>query len=200
MNRELAILLTMLLLTGFGTAWIVFNHNDSRDPDPLYRVQTEVCGKLRRQAVQAFRRHDHFEAERYLRRLLKINPDDREMQLLFGRVLLETRREFEAEKLFRKIAADNLLDSGARNNIGVVLLLRGRYEDALMEFSAASRLDSGKDYALPNLEIAKKCIELHNLNHPFAVIININKIYVRCPGALSAGVIFEQNSSGEKKI
>ena len=172
MNKEFCILLIALLLTGFGTAVIIANHTDSGRKDPYGDVQHVVFLELRTKALRFFRQRDLFEAENHLRKLLKMNPENREMMLLYGRVLLETGRSEEAERVFRRLAASNPLDYGARNNIGVVMLLAHRYEDAQREFELISRKVSARQYVSVNLESVKAAIELSRTDKKFAILLN----------------------------
>lgn len=172
MNKEFYILLSILLFTGFGTAVVISRHDDNSRKNPFDDIQHTVCLDLRHKAVRFFLNRDIIEAENHLRRLLKINSDDREMMLLYGRILLETGRVQEAEKLFRKMVSGNPLDWGAKNNLGAVLLLRNKYEAALREFQLASRNDTAVQYAGENLKTVSKALELLRQNKKFILVIN----------------------------
>lgn len=172
MNKEFYILLSILLFIGFGTAVVISRHDDNSRKNPFDDIQHTVCLDLRHKAVRFFLNRDIIEAENHLRRLLKINSDDREMMLLYGRILLETGRVQEAEKLFRKMVSGNPLDWGAKNNLGAVLLLRNKYEAALREFQLASRNDTAVQYAGENLKTVSKALELLRQNKKFILVIN----------------------------
>ena len=189
MSKEFYILLAMMLLTGFGIGVVVLVHDDSVPKSKLDEVQNSVALELRNKSMRFFRHHALYDAEAHLRRLLKINPDDREMMLLYGRVLFETGRSDEAEKVFRKMLSVSPLDSGARNNLAVALFMRHQYEAAIREFDAAARNDAARDYAVPNLETVRRAMALVQEGKNFVTILNANKIHQRCPGAITVTLL-----------
>ena len=185
MTKEFCILLTMLLLTGFGTAVVISVHDDNTSKNPYDDVQHTVLLELRSKALRFFHQKDLFESENHLRKLLKINPDNREMQLLYGRILLETGRNDEAERIFRRMASSYPLDCGARNNLGVSLLLRHQYEAALREFETAVRNETGKQYVPVNLEVVRSALKLSRENKKFIISLNAGKISGRNVGVIT---------------
>ena len=172
MNREFYILLGILLLIGFGTAVVISKHDDNSRNNPFDDIQQTVCLDLRHKSIRFFLNRDFIEAENHLRRLLKINNEDREMLLLYGRILLETGRVQEAEKLFRKMISSNPLDWGAKNNLGAVLLLHNKYEAAAREFENASRNDTATKYTNENIKTVARVLDLIRQNKKFILVIN----------------------------
>ena len=172
MNREFYILLGILLFLGLGTAFIISMHDDNRKNNPFDDIQHTVCLELRQKAVRYFLNGDHAEAENHLRRLLKISPDERDMQRLYGRVLVETGKLQDAEKLFRKMLSGNPLDWGARNNLGVTLLFRGQYEAADREFERASRNETAVAYTSVNRQAVSGAMEFSRKNRKFIFVMN----------------------------
>lgn len=185
MTREFYILLAMLLFTGFGTAAVIFLHDDTRSSDPMYNIQQEVCLKLRNNAVKLYRSREPFEAEAELRRLLKIDPENRSMTLLFGRILFETGRIKEAENVFRHLLAVSPADSGARNNLAVILASERKFEAAEREFAAIIGKETIRKTASGNLDAVRKALELTGLDRSFAIVPEAGKIDSRVIGAIS---------------
>ena len=172
MNREFYILLGILLFLGLGTAVIISMHDDNRRKSPFDEIQHTVCLELRQKALRYFLSGDHIEAENHLRRLLKIRPDERDMQRLYGRVLVETGKLQDAEKLFRKMLSDNPLDWGAQNNLGVTLLFRRQYEAADREFARASRNETAVVYTSVNRKAVSGAMEFSRQNRKFIFVMN----------------------------
>ena len=172
MNKEFFILLGMLMVIGLGTAVIVFGHDDNRRKSPFEEVQHTVCLELHQKAVRYFIDRDYIEAENYLRRLLKISPEDRDVQRFYGRILIVTGKVLEAEKLYRKMLSVNPLDWGAQNNLGVTLLLRHQYEAALRELDRAARNDNARVFTEVNKEAANYAMELLRGNKKFIFVMN----------------------------
>ena len=189
MTKEFYILLSLLLFTGFGTAAVIFFHDDDKNRDPMYQLQQDVCLKLRKNAIRYFLRHEPFEAEAEVRRLLKLDPDNREMLLFFGRILFETGRSRESEDVFRKLIALSPLDKGARNNLAVVMASRHQYEAARREFSAIAGDDSIASVAAVNLDVVKKALELTAEKRNFALTPETGKLNFRYIGAITVKII-----------
>lgn len=185
MTKEFYILLGILLLTGLGIGVTVSLHDDTVRKSKLDEVQQSVALELRNKSLRFFRQRALYDAEANLRRLIKINPDDREMMLLYGRVLFETGRSDEAEKIFRKILSFAPYDSGARNNLAVALLMRHQYEAALREFTTAARSELAQEYAVPNVRTAQLAAQWMKNGEKFVIAMNARKIYQRCPGAIT---------------
>ena len=189
MNKEFYILLSTLLFVGFGTAAVIFFHDDSRNKDPMMLVQQEVCLKLQHSAIRLFQNHQLFEAEAETRRLLKLDPENREMALFFGRILFETGRRQEAEKIFQAQVSISPFNVGARNNLAVIAAARQQYEAAAKIFSTISNRDNIRRVAENNLAVVKKAIELTDQKRNFAIVPESGKIDFRTIGAISIKLI-----------
>ncbi len=189
MTREFYILLALLLFTGFGTAAVIFSHDDSKNSDPMFEVQKEVCLKLRKNAIRFFQRSELFEAEAEVRRLLKLDPENREMALFFGRILFETGRRDEAEKVFRNLIASSPIDKGARSNLAVLMAVNHNYEAARREFARLAAESSFTQIAAGNLAVVEKAAELTGLKRNFAIVPESGKVNFRNVGVIILKII-----------
>jgi thioredoxin-like negative regulator of GroEL len=189
MTKEFYILLALLLITGFGTAGVIFFHDDTANSDPMVQLQQEVCLKLRQNAIKLFQRHELFESEAELRRLLKLDPENREMMLLFGRILFETGRVRESGEIFRHIMALSPIDTGARNNLAVIMASEGKFEAAERELISISDRDSIRRIAPGNLAAVRKAAELAKLGRRFAIVPETGKTDFRVIGAISVRTV-----------
>ena len=124
-----------------------------------------------------------------MRKFLKIEPENREMQLLYGRILLETGRNEEAERVFRRLSSSNPLDCGARNNLAAAMMLRHQYESALREFLLAARNEAGKQYVPINIATVKRALELSKSNKKFIISINAGKMSGRNIGVITTSIV-----------
>lgn len=197
MTKEFCILLLLLLLTGFGTAVVIFVHDDDNRKNPYDDVEQIIRLELKKNALRFFRQKDLYEAENHLRKLLKIDPENREMQLLYGRILLETGRNEDAERTFRRMASANPLDYGARNNIGVAMLLAHKYEAALQEFTLISRNGGGQRYVGINIAAAQRAIELSNAEKKFSISVNSDVTVNRDPGIITTSIVELQEKTSK---
>lgn len=177
MTREFVILLSILLLTGGVTAVIVASHGNHGRVSTFTDVEYKVCSELRNKALRHFREREFFESENHLRRLLKIEPDNLEMQLFYGRILLETGRTDEAERVFRRMTSANPLNSAARSNLGAALLLRHQYETALRELQYANRNEVSREYVAENIRTAMRAMELNRRAESFTITVNPSFIH-----------------------
>ena len=190
MNREFYILLGILLFLGLGTAAIISLHDDNRRKNPFDDIQHTVCLELRQKAVRYFLSGDRIETENHLRRLLKISPDERDMLRLYGRVLVETGKLQDAEKIFRKMLSNNPFDWGAQNNLGVTLLLRHQYEAADREFERASRNETAIAYTSVNRKAVSETMELIRQNRKFIFVMNtVNQAQMRYISVITLSVL-----------
>lgn len=196
MNKEFFILLGILLISGFGTAVVISRHDDHSRKNPFDDIQHTVCLDLKHKAMRFFMNRDYIEAENHLRRLLKINSDDREMLLLYGRILVETGRTQDAEKLFRKMLSNSPLDWGARNNLGVVLLLHNQYEAAARELKHASRNETAAQYTRENLGTVEKALNFISGNKKFRFTMkNASQTELRNPGVMTLHIMEIQENN-----
>ena len=145
--------------------------------------------KLRQNAIKLFQRHELFESEAELRRLLKLDPENREMMLFFGRILFETGRVRESGEIFRHIMALSPIDTGARNNLAVIMASEGKFEAAERELISISDKDSIRRIAPGNLAAVRKAAELAKLGRRFAIVPEIGKTDFRVIGAISVRTV-----------
>ena len=189
MTREFYILLLLLFITGFGTAAVIFFHDDSQNSDPMFLVQQDVCFKLRKSAIRSFQRRELIEAEAEVRRLLKLDPENREMTLFFGRILFETGRRDEAEAVFRHLLAVSPLDKGARNNLAVLMAVNGSFEAARKEFSVLAGGSFDRQTSAANLAVMEKAIELTGLKRSFVIVPESARINSRNVGVITLKIV-----------
>ncbi|MBO5899555.1 MAG: tetratricopeptide repeat protein, partial [Lentisphaeria bacterium] len=126
-----------------------------------------------------------FESEAQLRRLLKLDPENREMMLLLGRILFESGRVAEAEQIFHHLTASSRLDAGARNNSAVIMAAQHKFEAAERELVSISDKESMRRIAPGNLAAVRKAAELTRLGRSFVIVPESGKTDFRVIGAIS---------------
>ncbi|MCW5959534.1 MAG: aspartyl protease family protein [Pyrinomonadaceae bacterium] len=132
-----------LLIFSFVIAGFAFddtNQKDIEDPRDLLKK----AEKLKRQGQMA-------EAEKILRRLIKIEPDKSKSKLLLAYVLLQQRKINEAYKISLNIAQIEPKNSYAFAVLGGTLLSAGEFESARLSFTNAIFLDRGEALAWAGL-------------------------------------------------
>jgi len=120
----------------------------ARDPDDLdgLRFLAELCNSQGRAAEEV----------RTLRRLVRLRPEDAQLQRQLGNALLQMRAYPEAVAVLRTAIALDGANGRAHNNLGLALLRAGDITAALTAFKAALALDPRSAHAYFNLGLAQE--------------------------------------------
>ncbi len=110
--------------------------NDSEDPRQLLK-----------QAQKFTRRGETEEAEKILRRVVKINPQESKAKLALAAVLLKKRQLSEAYDISSEVAANEPKNADAYAVLGMVLLSAGNFSNAKTAFINALHFDQRKALA-----------------------------------------------------
>ncbi len=156
MNRTVRFCLLLLLLCGsFGaTLLVILSYYDR--PHVNTGIEDELGREdMLKEANRLIVSGNCKAAERQLRRILALFPEDRDAMLLLGNTLLIDRHNYEAWNVFSGILRKNSRDAAAHNGMGMALMRLDMYPDALKEFKTA--YDIKNDLPYIEMNIAQVC-------------------------------------------
>ena len=130
-------LMTYCLIAGLSVLAVA---SDTR-PTP------EDTRQLMKQAEKLTRRGEIVEAEKMLRRVLEINPNESKAKLNLANILLKQRRLIEAYDLSVAVAKAEPKNSFAFAVLGATLLSAGNFRDARISFINALKLNKNEALA-----------------------------------------------------
>ncbi|MEZ5429258.1 MAG: aspartyl protease family protein [Pyrinomonadaceae bacterium] len=104
-----------------------------------------------KQAEKLTKKGEFEEAEKILRRVLKVSPEEAKAKLVLGSLLLKQRRLSEAYELSLQVAQADPLNSQAFAVLGAALLGSGNFEEARLSFNNSLTLDKRQALAWAGL-------------------------------------------------
>lgn len=110
-------------------------------------TKTDDTRQLIKQAEKLVRRGEVGEAEKILRRVLEINPNESKAKLNLANLLLKQRRLIEAYDLSLAVAKAEPKNSFAFAVLGATLLSAGNFRDAKISFINSLRLNKNEALA-----------------------------------------------------
>lgn len=134
----------------YGTAVAAFEKAQTLDPKP------STLSALARSMVGARRSQ---EAETLLRKALRDQPDNAEMNAALGVVLVDQSRMDEGIAAYRKALAADPSQSETHNNLGTALIETGRLDEATACFRDAVRINPDNAAAHRHLALSRKFTE-----------------------------------------
>ncbi len=114
-------------------------------------TETDDTRQLIKQAEKLGRRGEIVEAEKILRRVLEINPNESKTKLNLANLLLKQRRLIEAYDLSVAVAKDEPKNSFAFAVLGATLLSAGNFRDANISFINSLQLNKREALAWAGL-------------------------------------------------
>lgn len=145
MNWRLGLLLALLLGCAGGTAAVIMTYRAPFDPR-VERGYAEWIEHWKRSVDEMICLECYPEAERTIRNYLRYAPDDVGMRRVLGKVMCKNGNLSGAQDVYYAILLASPGDFVARNNLGVVLALRNRLEDARRELYEAFQLSGNAGF------------------------------------------------------
>lgn len=148
--RKFYVMLGALFLTCAATGVVIW-HYPAREEQAFSPAYNESAIRLSHQIKLQMHDRNYPEAEKLIRKYTGLYPEDLTISKFLGRIYYETGRRDRALELFRALQVYFPEDPVLHNNIGVLLLQRHRFEQALRELNHAHRISGGADYTALNL-------------------------------------------------
>jgi len=147
--RSLLLLVSVFLLMG-ATVLVIVTHPER---DRRVFVSTSVQNRLKewmRQAKELYQAKRYSDAERRIRRILEVEPENPDMLLLMTQLCRKQKRYQEAEQCLRVLTRRRPPDPLFLNNLAVVQLCLGKNASARENQEQAVILAPGNPFYLAN--------------------------------------------------
>ena len=150
MNRKgRFLLLALAFLIAVNAAVVLAGR--SAAPRNAEAERGKLSAKWKKRISDMVEARQYQEAIPTLRNYLRHAPDDVGMRRVFGKVLFEAGRFAEAEDAYYAALMNDPEDFVSRNNIGIVMMRRGRVRDALRELKYAFETSGQELFVAANL-------------------------------------------------